>query len=154
MRHKTDYRPDIDGLRAIAVLAVVLFHLDIEVFSGGFVGVDVFFVISGFLISSIIAAKAEAGRFSFRDFYLGRVRRIIPPLVATVAVTFIASAFILTPDDFQRFSRSAVAALASASNIVFYLEAGYWDTASELKPLLHTWSLGGVEEQFYLVWPA
>lgn len=153
MRHKTDYRPDIDGLRAIAVLAVVLFHLDIEVFSGGFVGVDVFFVISGFLISSIIAAKAEAGRFSFRDFYLGRVRRIIPPLVATVAATFIASAFILTPDDFQRFARSAVAALASVSNIVFYLEAGYWDTASELKPLLHTWSLG-VEEQFYLVWPA
>lgn len=150
---RSEYRPDIDGLRAVAVGAVVIFHLGFESLAGGFVGVDVFFVISGFLITAIIAGKASDGRFRFADFYLGRVRRIIPPLAATVIVTFIASAFILTPDDFQRFARSAVGALTSTSNIIFYLEAGYWDTASELKPLLHTWSLG-VEEQFYLVWPA
>jgi len=150
---KSEYRPDIDGLRAVAVGAVVLFHLGIESLAGGFVGVDVFFVISGFLITRIIAGKAAGGRFSFRDFYLARIRRIIPPLIATVAATFLAAAFILTPDDFQRFARSAVGALTSTSNIIFYLEAGYWDTTSELKPLLHTWSLG-VEEQFYLFWPA
>lgn len=150
---RSAYRPDIDGLRAVAVVAVVLFHLGFERLAGGFVGVDVFFVISGFLITRIIAGKAAAGRFSFRDFYLARIRRIIPPLIATVAATFLAAAFVLTPDDFQRFARSAVGALTSTSNIIFYLEAGYWDTASELKPLLHTWSLG-VEEQFYLFWPA
>lgn len=149
----SQYRPDIDGLRALAVAAVVLFHLGFEPLAGGFVGVDVFFVISGFLITAIIARKATETRFGFAGFYLGRVRRIIPPLAATVIATFIAAAFILTPDDFQRFARSAVGALTSTSNIIFYLEAGYWDTASDLKPLLHTWSLG-VEEQFYLVWPA
>lgn len=148
-----DYRSDIDGLRAVAVIAVVLFHLTIEQFAGGYIGVDVFFVISGFLITSIIASKHQRGSFTFSSFYLGRVRRIIPPLIATVAVTFIASAIILTPDDFIRFARSAIGALTSTSNILFYLEAGYWDTSSELKPLLHTWSLG-VEEQFYLFWPA
>ena len=149
---RSAYRPDIDGLRAVAVVAVVLFHLGFERLAGGFVGVDVFFVISGFLITRIIAGKAAEGRFSFRDFYLARIRRIIPPLIATVAATFLAAAFILMPDDLQRFGRSAIGALTSTSNIIFYLEAGYWDTQSEFKPLLHTWSLG-VEEQFYLVWP-
>jgi len=149
---RSEYRPDIDGLRAVAVIAVVLFHLGIERLAGGFVGVDVFFVISGFLITRIIAGKAAEGRFSFRDFYLARIRRIIPPLVATVAATFLAAALVLMPDDLQRFGRSAIAALTSTSNFVFYFEAGYWDTQSEFKPLLHTWSLG-VEEQFYLVWP-
>ena len=148
-----NYRPDIDGLRAIAVLGVVLFHLDILGFSGGYIGVDVFFVISGYLITTIITGKAKKGEFSLSEFYIRRVRRLLPPLIATVAVTFLAAMFILTPYDAIHFSKSAVASLLSLSNIVFYLEADYWDSASELKPLLHTWSLG-VEEQFYLFWPA
>lgn len=148
-----DYRADIDGLRAVAVVAVLLFHLNISALFGGFVGVDIFFVISGFLITGIILKNRERGKFTFSSFYLGRVRRIVPPLVATVAVTFLASAFILLPDDLVRFARSAIGALTSTSNLIFYWEAGYWDTSSELKPLLHTWSLG-VEEQFYLIWPA
>ncbi|MEP6389160.1 MAG: acyltransferase family protein [Halioglobus sp.] len=147
------YRADIDGLRAIAVLAVVMFHLEIVLFAGGYIGVDVFFVISGYLITSIIKVKYDDGVFSFADFYFRRIRRLIPPLIATVAVTVIAAGFLLTPYDMMTFGRSAVAALFSLSNFVFYAEAGYWDSASELKPLLHTWSLG-VEEQFYLFWPA
>lgn len=146
------YRPDIDGLRAIAVLAVVIFHLGFENFEGGFLGVDVFFVISGFLITSIIAPKMAAGTFSFKDFYLGRIRRLIPPALVTVAVTFLASAFILDPADLIGMAKSAIASVFSVSNILFFTEAGYWDAQSELKPLLHTWSLG-VEEQFYLIWP-
>lgn len=148
-----DYRGDIDGLRAIAVLAVVIFHLGFERLEGGFLGVDVFFVVSGFLITSIIEPKIVAGTFSFKDFYLKRIRRLLPPAFATIAATFMAAAFILTPDDFVAFSKSAIAALLSVSNIYFFTESGYWDTLSELKPLLHTWSLG-VEEQFYLFWPA
>ncbi len=147
------YRPDIDGLRAIAVLSVVIFHLGFEPFSGGYVGVDVFFVISGYLITSLITVKLQAGTFTLTDFYGRRIRRLFPPLIATVVATFTVAAFILFPLDFIPFSKSAVAALLSASNIVFFFDAGYWDTASELKPLLHTWSLG-IEEQFYLLWPA
>lgn len=146
------YRPDIDGLRAIAVLAVVIFHLGFESLEGGFLGVDVFFVISGFLITSIIAPKMAAGTFSFKDFYLGRIRRLIPPALVTVVLTFIAAAFILDPADLIAMAKSAIAATFSVSNILFFTEAGYWDAQSELKPLLHTWSLG-VEEQFYLIWP-
>lgn len=146
------YRADIDGLRAIAVLSVVMFHLGVPGFQGGFVGVDIFFVISGFLITSIIEDRARSHRFILRDFYLRRIRRLVPPLIATVAATCIAAGAVLTPHDTVGFGKSAVAALFSLSNVVFFLEAGYWDTASELKPLLHTWSLG-VEEQFYLFWP-
>lgn len=147
------YRADIDGLRAIAVLSVVLFHLDVPGFQGGYVGVDVFFVISGYLITSIIKHKYESQEFLLSDFYVRRIRRLIPPLLATIVATSIVAAMIMTPYDLANFSRSAVAALFSLSNVVFYFESGYWDTASELKPLLHTWSLG-VEEQFYLFWPA
>ena len=147
------YRPDIDGLRAIAVLAVVIFHLGIPGFGGGYVGVDVFFVISGFLISSIIKGKLEQREFRLRGFYGRRIRRLVPPLIVTVAATLLGAGLLLTPYDMIGFARSAVAALFSLSNFVFFMEAGYWDTASELKPLLHTWSLG-VEEQFYLFWPA
>ena len=147
------YRPDIDGLRAIAVLAVVIFHLGVPGFDGGYVGVDVFFVISGFLITGIILGKHERGEFSFSAFYGRRIRRLIPPLVVTVACTVIGAAFLFTAYDMVLFARSAVAALFSVSNIVFFAESGYWDEASELKPLLHTWSLA-VEEQFYLFWPA
>jgi len=148
-----NYRPDIDGLRSIAVLAVVLFHLDLAAFEGGFVGVDVFFVISGFLITSLIVQRVESGSFTLKDFYLRRIRRLIPPLIATVAVTSVLAAWLMTPYDFVYYARSAVASLFSVSNILFFAESGYWDSASELKPLLHTWSLG-VEEQFYLFWPA
>ena len=147
------YRPDIDGLRAIAVLAVVLFHLNVPLFSGGFIGVDVFFVISGFLMTNIIDGKCKRGSFSFSDFYLRRLRRLMPALVVTIAITFIGAAALFSPEDLIAMARSAVAAQFSISNILFYFEAGYWDSASELKPLLHTWSLG-VEEQFYLFWPA
>lgn len=139
-------------MRAIAVTAVTLFHLNITAMSGGYIGVDIFFVISGFLITSIIWTKKSKGNFKLTDFYLNRIRRLFPPLYATVCATFAAAAFILMPDDFARFSKSVIASLFSVSNILFYFEAGYWDTSSHLKPLLHTWSLG-VEEQFYLVWP-
>lgn len=148
-----NYRADIDGLRAIAVLCVVIFHLGVAGFQGGYVGVDVFFVISGFLITAIIKQGHENQSFRFADFYTRRIRRLLPPLIATVAVTLLGASFILTPEDMTPFARSATAALFSVSNFVFYAESGYWDAASELKPLLHTWSLG-VEEQFYLFWPA
>ncbi len=140
-------------MRAIAVVFVVLFHLDIDAFAGGYIGVDVFFVISGFLITSIILGRIDGPGFSFPDFYLRRIRRLVPPLIATVAATAVAGSLILLPADLAAFARSSVAALASVSNIVFFAEAGYWDTSGDLKPLLHTWSLG-VEEQFYLFWPA
>ena len=146
------YRPDIDGLRAIAVLAVIAFHLGFASLAGGFLGVDIFFVISGYLITSIIAPKMAAGTFSFRGFYLKRIRRLVPPALVTIFATFIASAFILDPNDLIVMAKSAIAAVFSLSNFVFFSEAGYWDAQSELKPLLHTWSLG-VEEQFYIFWP-
>ena len=113
---------------------------------------DMFFVISGYLITSIIEPKIRKGQFSFKDFYLKRIRRLIPPALVTVAATFGAAAFILGPEDFMGMARSAIAAVFSVSNILFFTQAGYWDTTSELKPLLHTWSLG-LEEQFYLFWP-
>ena len=146
------YRPDIDGLRAIAVLAVVAFHLGFASMAGGFLGVDIFFVISGYLITSIIAPKMAAGTFSFKGFYLKRIRRLVPPALVTIIATFIASAFILDPHDLVAMAKSSIAAVLSLSNFLFFSEAGYWDTRSELKPLLHTWSLG-VEEQFYIFWP-
>ena len=148
-----NYRADIDGLRALAVLSVVIFHLDISGFEGGYVGVDIFFVISGYLITSIIIRNYEDGKFQLPAFYARRIRRLVPPLIATVAASLLGAAFLMTPDDMAAMSRSAAAALFSVSNFVFYAESGYWDTASELKPLLHTWSLG-VEEQFYLFWPS
>jgi peptidoglycan/LPS O-acetylase OafA/YrhL len=150
---RAKYRPDIDGIRAIAVVAVVLFHLEFDFFQGGYVGVDVFFVLSGFLITGLIMSAIDQGAFRFAQFYSRRVRRLIPALLGTVAATTVAAALILLPDDFRAFARSGIAALASVSNFVFFSESGYWDTAAELKPLLHTWSLG-VEEQFYMFWPA
>jgi peptidoglycan/LPS O-acetylase OafA/YrhL len=122
------YRADIDGLRAIAVLSIVLFHLGVPGFQGGYVGVDVFFVISGYLITSIIKHKYEIHDFRLPDFYSRRIRRLVPPLIATIAATMTGAALIMTPFDMIAFSRSAAAALFSLSNIVFYLEAGYWDT--------------------------
>ncbi len=153
MNPRFKYRGDIDGLRAVAVLLVVLFHLDLTAFSGGYIGVDVFFVISGYLISAIIEKKLQTDSFSFKDFYIRRVKRLFPALFATILATVLGSLLILGPTDLQAMGKSAAAAVVSLSNFVFYFESGYWDADSSFKPLLHTWSLG-VEEQFYLFWPS
>jgi Predicted acyltransferases len=148
------YRPDIDGLRAVAVLAVVLFHLQSDLLRGGFAGVDIFFVISGYLITRLLVHEIEStGNVRFAQFYLRRLRRLFPALACTLLVSFGIAAVLFSPDYFQRASESAIAALFSVSNILFWIESGYFDQTALTKPLLHTWSLS-VEEQFYLVWPA
>jgi peptidoglycan/LPS O-acetylase OafA/YrhL len=148
------YRKEIDGLRAVAVASVLLFHLGFSTFSGGFVGVDVFFVISGYLITGIISDEvAETGTFDFGNFYLRRLRRLFPALLATVAISLPFAFWLLSPLNFREFGGSAFTAIISASNIYFWSLVDYFNTANITKPLLHTWSLS-VEEQFYLVWPA
>jgi len=147
------YRPDIDGLRAIAVASVILYHLDESFLSGGFVGVDIFFVISGYLITKLIFGEiVSSGGFSFKNFYLRRVRRLSPALFATMLFCLGVGYFILSPTHLVELSQSLVSAIFSVSNIFFWSVAGYFDSDSSLKPLLHTWSLS-VEEQFYLLWP-
>ena len=148
----TKYRPDIDGLRTIAVLPVVLFHVDFPFTRGGFVGVDVFFVISGYLITSIIQADLAAGRFSLARFYERRIRRILPALFVVIAATLLASGVLVMPRVLAATGESAVAATFFVSNLLFWSEAGYFDAAAYTKPLLHTWTLA-IEEQFYLVVP-
>lgn len=147
-----DYRPDIDGLRAIAVMSVIFYHFGVSGFSGGFVGVDIFFVISGFLITKGIVSNVDSKKFKISSFYLRRIRRLIPALLATIFFTFIVSFFILSPKDFSLFSGSAIYATLGISNIFFWMQSGYFDEFASLKPLLHTWSLG-VELQFYFLWP-
>jgi peptidoglycan/LPS O-acetylase OafA/YrhL len=146
------YRPDIDGLRAFAILAVVIFHAFSTLVPGGFVGVDVFFVISGYLISSIIFRNLESGTFSFYDFYRRRVRRIFPALLLVLAATFTFGWITLLATEFQQLNKHIAAGLAFVQNIILFQESGYFDISSELKPLTHLWSLG-VEEQFYLAFP-
>ena len=146
------HRDDIDGLRAIAVLAVVCFHLRISGFSGGFVGVDVFFVISGFLITRIVATDIEAGRFSLAQFYSRRARRLLPAFFMTLSLSCVAAFLLFTPQHLETFAKSLTAGVFGFSNIFFWRESGYFDLAARTKPLLHTWSLS-VEWQFYLVWP-
>jgi peptidoglycan/LPS O-acetylase OafA/YrhL len=147
-----DYRREIDGLRALAVLPVMLFHASFETFSGGFVGVDVFFVISGYLITTIILAELDYGKFSIVNFYERRALRILPTLFLVVLVCIPFAWFLMLPSNMKEFSSSLVAVSLFASNILFWRESGYFDTAVEIKPLLHTWSLA-VEEQFYLLFP-
>jgi peptidoglycan/LPS O-acetylase OafA/YrhL len=146
------YRADIDGLRAVAVLPVVLFHAGIPGFQGGFVGVDVFFVISGYLITSLIAGEIAEGGFSLLRFYERRIRRIFPALFAVIAVCAIAAWMFFMPEEFRYFGRSMRATALFTSNIQFARESGYFDLGARMKPLLHTWSLA-VEEQFYIVFP-
>jgi peptidoglycan/LPS O-acetylase OafA/YrhL len=146
------YRPEIDGLRAIAVAAVILFHAGFALFSGGFVGVDVFFVISGFLITSIIVEDLKTEQFSVIRFYERRARRILPALFTVMAACMPFAYGLLSPDDLKDFAQSLAAICLFASNVLFWGESGYFDTQAELKPLLHTWSLA-VEEQFYVVFP-
>jgi peptidoglycan/LPS O-acetylase OafA/YrhL len=148
----TRYRPDIDGLRAVAILPVVLFHAGVPGFSGGFIGVDVFFVISGFLITSIIRDEMAGGRFTIAAFYERRARRILPAFFAMMVVCVPLAALTLYPHQFLAFSRSMVAASLFVSSFLFRTEASYFDLESEQKPLLHTWSLS-VEEIFYIVFP-
>ncbi|MDM9629014.1 acyltransferase family protein [Rhizobium sp. S152] len=147
-----NYRAEIDGLRAIAVVPVLLFHAAIYPFSGGYVGVDIFFVISGYLITGILMKEIEQGSFSVVGFYDRRIRRIYPALFATIIVTAIAAAFVLYADDLKDFGQSVVATLTFMSNVLFWHETNYFAPNAEFKPLLHTWSLA-VEEQFYVLFP-
>ena len=146
------YRPDIDGLRAVAVSSVVLFHAEIELFSGGYVGVDIFFVISGFLITSIIANQIAQENISIVSFYAARIRRILPALFFLIAATSVAGFFLLPPKAFKDFAQSVFATSLFSSNYFFWIKADYFDGPAYMKPLLHTWSLS-VEEQFYIVFP-
>ncbi|WP_342116612.1 acyltransferase family protein [Pseudoduganella sp. OTU4001] len=146
------YRPDIDGLRAVAVLSVVLFHAFPSALPGGFVGVDIFFIISGFLIGSILIKGMQQGSFSFADFYARRVRRIFPALSLMLASTLAFGWFALFPDEFKMLGKHVFGGAGFVSNFFLWNEVGYFDTAAETKPLLHLWSLG-IEEQFYIFWP-
>lgn len=149
------YRPDIDGLRAVAVLAVILYHINSSFLPGGFTGVDIFFVISGYLITgNILRESASEHGFSWVEFYRRRILRILPALFSVVFVTFLAGHFILLPEDMLELSNSALASVFSLANVYFtyYLDTSYFADDSNLQPLLHLWSLG-VEEQFYIFWP-
>ncbi len=150
--HSKSYRPEIDGLRALAVVSVIFFHAGFGLFSGGFVGVDVFFVISGYLITSVILQDLEKGEFSIVTFYRRRARRILPVLFFVMLTTIPFAWLFLAASDFKNFSGSLVSTTFFGSNIFFWQTAGYFDTETDLKPLIHTWSLA-VEEQYYLLFP-
>lgn len=147
-----NYRPDIDGLRALAVLPVIFVHAGFNIFSGGFVGVDIFFVISGYLITNILLKELESDKFSIINFYDRRARRILPALFAVLLFCLVLGYFTMMPDEFKNLGQSFVATTFFSNNILLALTSGYWELASEYKPLLHTWSLG-VEEQYYIIIP-
>lgn len=151
-RASLPYRAEVDGLRAVAVLSVVLFHAGFEIFSGGFVGVDVFFVISGYLITSIILSELGNGSFSLLRFYERRARRILPALFFVTAACIPLAFLWIAPRHIEGFAESVVAVTTFWSNFLFWDQSGYFDTANELKPLIHTWSLA-VEEQYYILFP-
>jgi peptidoglycan/LPS O-acetylase OafA/YrhL len=147
------YRPDIDGLRAVAVLSVVLFHAFPSIVSGGFIGVDIFFVISGYLITSIILQNIQNHSFSFGDFYARRIRRIFPALILVLIACHVVGWFLLMPSEYQQLGKHIAGGATFSSNFLLWLESGYFDSSAESKLLLHLWSLG-IEEQFYILWPA
>jgi len=147
------YRPEIDGLRMIAVVAVVLYHFGMPGLSGGFAGVDVFFVISGYLIGGILWRETRAtGRISLAQFYIRRVKRLAPAFFAMALAESVIAWLVLLPFEFREYGKSLIAATVYLSNVLFFRGAGYFDTAAETKVLLHTWSLS-VEEQFYIFLP-
>ena len=146
------YRGDIDGLRAVAVLLVVAFHAFPRKVPGGFTGVDIFFVISGFLITSLILRSKESGDFSFMDFYARRIKRIFPALIVVLAACLAVGWVVMFPGEFRDLGKHAAAGAGFVANFSFLQEAGYFDITADQKPLLHLWSLG-IEEQFYIVWP-
>ena len=146
------YRPDIDGLRAVAVLSVVVYHAFPSLLKGGFVGVDIFFVISGYLISTIVFNSLERDSFSFYDFYSRRIRRIFPALLIVLIFCYAFGWFALLADEYKQLGKHIAAGAGFISNLVLWSESGYFDFAADTKPLLHLWSLG-IEEQFYIVWP-
>ena len=147
------YRREIDGLRAVAVIPVIFFHAGFTIFSGGYVGVDIFFVISGYLITSIIINELEQGNFSILRFYERRARRILPALFLVMFTCVPIAYFALLPNHFVDFAESLISVPLFISNVLFWSERGYFGVTSELKPLVHTWSLA-VEEQFYTFFPA
>jgi peptidoglycan/LPS O-acetylase OafA/YrhL len=146
------YRPEIDGLRSLAVIPVILFHAGFNIFGGGYIGVDIFFVISGYLITKILIEDLEQDKFSIKGFYERRARRILPALIFVMLLCIPFAYFLMTQKEFQEFSHSLIATSIFGSNFLFWMESGYFDTATEFKPLLHTWSLA-VEEQFYILFP-
>lgn len=146
------YRPDIDGLRAVAVLSVVAFHAFPNFIRGGFIGVDVFFIISGYLISGIIFSKLYQETFSFSEFYSRRIKRIFPALILVLAACLTFGWYVLMTDEYRQLGDEVAAGAGFVANILFWNEAGYFDNAASTKPLLHLWSLG-IEEQFYIFWP-
>lgn len=147
-----NYRPDVDGLRAVAVLMVLGYHIGTRFLHGGFIGVDIFFVISGYLITKILYKEINEGRFSISAFYVRRIRRIAPALIGVLIVTTVVAYFALLPSELKDYSHSLLAAIFSVSNFYFWSQAGYFDAQALSKPLLHTWSLA-VEEQFYIFFP-
>jgi peptidoglycan/LPS O-acetylase OafA/YrhL len=155
MRHQNEtgaYRPDIDGLRAVSILLVVGYHAQPWLVPGGFIGVDIFFVISGFLITRIILSRIKTNTFSFMEFYARRIRRIFPALIVVLAVTYLIGWFVLLPDGFSMLGKSIAAGVAFVSNLFQLGQAGYFAPDATENPLLHLWSLG-IEEQFYIFWP-
>lgn len=148
----TAYRPDIDGLRAVAVISVVAFHAFPHSLRGGFIGVDVFFVLSGFLITSIIIADLANGSFRLRTFYARRVKRIFPALIVVLLTVLLLGCTFRYTDEYKELGKQVVASAGFAANLLFWQEANYFDLAAETKPLLHLWSLG-IEEQYYILWP-
>jgi len=146
------YRGEIDGLRALSLIPVILFHAGFTTFSGGFVGVDIFFVISGYLITKIIISEMENDSFSLLDFYERRARRILPALFFVMLCTLPFAWFWMIPQDLESFSQSLISVPLFISNVTFWQSSGYFETASQLKPLLHTWTLA-VEEQYYILFP-
>ncbi len=152
VNHSLKYNPALDGLRGIAITLVLLFHIWLEYFSFGYVGVDIFFVLSGYLITQIIHNKLQSGSFSFKEFYRNRIRRIFPALIIVLLTTFLIGYLFLFPPELEQLGKHINSSAFFYQNFRLIRETGYWDEAAQLKPLLHFWSLS-IEEQFYVFWP-